>query len=181
MLQLVVKITGETYDEDNQIFVDGDVYILELEHSLLSLAKWESKYKKAFLGPIEKTQEETMGYVEAMCVNPFTPSEVFSKLNKMHFDQINDYIGDTMTATIINEPKTHGRPKEIITNELIYYWIVSYQIPWEVETWHLNRLFTLIKVFNVKNAKPKKMGRNELAQQRRMLNEQRRQQHGTSG
>lgn len=182
MLKLLVKTSNDGWDENLEEFVSGETYILELEHSLVALSKWESKFKKAFLGPSEKTDEEVIGYVEAMLVNPFTPPEILQKLNKTHFDQINAYIEDKMTATTFNElPGQSGRSRETITSELIYYWMVSYQIPWEVETWHLNRLFTLIKVFNVKNSKPKKMSRGEMAAQRRALNEQRRAQYNTPG
>lgn len=181
MLQLVIVLSDDGWDDEKEEFLTAETYILELEHSLVALSKWESKYKKAFLGPIEKTEEEVLGYVEAMCLNPFTPPEIFEKLTKTHFDQINTYIEDKRSATTFNEPKNQPRSREIITSELIYYWMTSYQIPWEAETWHLNRLFSLIKIFNVKNSKPTKMSRNELAQQRRLLNEQRRQKYGTTG
>lgn len=181
MLQLTIVLSDEGWSDEEEKFLPQETYILELEHSLVALSKWESKYKKAFLGPIEKTQEEVLGYVEAMNLNPFTPPEIFEKLTKVHFDQINEYIEDKMTATTFNEPRGQARSREIISSELIYYWMTSYQIPWEAETWHLNRLFALIKIFNIKNSKPRKMSRNEAAAQRRQLNEQRRAQHGTTG
>jgi hypothetical protein len=179
----VLKITvrlSESYDEDKQEFVSED-FDLELEHSLISLSKWESEFEKAFLGKGEKTDEEIMGYVKAMILTPDFPPEVFEKLSLENINAINAYIDRKMTATWFNEPKKGAISRETITSELIYYWIVSYQIPWEVERWHLNRLFTLIKVFNAKNEKPKKTSRAEAAAQRRALNEQRKVQMGTRG
>lgn len=181
MLQLIIKTSEDGWDAKEERFVDGKEVVLELEHSLVSLSKWESKYKKPFLGLGEKTVEETRGYVEAMFVDPNTPPEILEKLEKVHYDQINAYIEDSMTATTINEPKSQGAPREIITSELVYYWMTTYQIPWEAEHWHLNRLFMLIRVFNNKNGKQKKMGRGELAAHNRRLNAERRAKYNTSG
>lgn len=181
MLKLVVKITDDGYNDEEERFVNGEVFILELEHSLVSLSKWEARYKKAFLGPVEKTSEEVRGYIEAMCISPFVPLEVFDKLTGDHIKTINEYIEDKMTATTFNDPPSQARSREIITSELIYFWMTSYQIPWEAERWHLNRLFTLIKIFSAKNAKPKKMGKNEAAAMRSKLNAERRAKMGTNG
>jgi hypothetical protein len=179
----VLKITvtmSETFDEEAQEFITQGVD-LELEHSLVSLSKWESEFEKPFLSKEDKIDDEVIGYVRCMILTPEFPPEVFSKLSSENLEQIKAYIDAKMTATWFNEPKTAARSREQITSELVYYWLVSYQIPWEAETWHLNRLFTLIKVFNAKNAKPQKMSAKEAAAQRRALNEQRRIQFGTKG
>lgn len=178
---LRVTVPGvESFDEASQEFVTlGDVE-LELEHSLASLSKWESIYEKPFLGKSEKTEEEVLGYVRAMCLTE-VPEEVLLRLSKENFEAINDYIDAKMTATYFNEPPGAPKTREVITAELIYYWMIVFQIPIEFQHWHLNRLFTLIRVCNIKSAKPKKMSRNELAARNRELNAQRRQQLGTKG
>lgn len=180
MLKIMVG-AEEAFDEETQEFVFLGGVELQLEHSLVSLSKWESKYEKPFLGSDEKTPEELVGYVKAMLLTPEVPEEVFTRLNEANFTAINTYINAKMTATWFSEAPGAPKAREVITNELIYYWLTVFQIPFEVETWHLNRLFTLIRICNVKSAKPQKMSRSEIAHRNRQLNEQRRMQHKTSG
>jgi len=170
----------EVFDEENSEFVMRDSIVLELEHSLVSLSKWESTWEKPFLGNEKKTLKETIGYIEAMTLTPDVPPEVFSRLTNAHFEQVNKYIEAKMTATWFND-KPGPASREIITTELIYYWMVTLNIPFECETWHLNRLFTLIKVCNQKNSPPKKMSRREVMERNRQLNAQRRAQLKTKG
>ena len=182
MLTITVQLSEDFNSETNEFIVQ--TFDLELEHSLVSLSKWESKHKKAFLGQDEKTSEEVLSYVEAMILTPEYPRGILEKLSQQNIDKINEYIEDKMTATWFandNRPKPPAR--QTITSELVYYWIVSYRIPWDVEYWHLNRLFTLIKVFNENNSKDnkRKVSTREAAAQRHALNQQRLAQHGTRG
>lgn len=180
MLKLI--ITGdEFFDEKTSTFETvGDVE-LELEHSLISLSKWESKYQKPFLSSIDKTQEEVLGYIKAMILTPIYPENVLSRFTQKNYAEINDYIESKESATTFGHmPERRGRG-EVITSELIYYWMVAFNIPFECECWHLNRLFALIRICNIKNQKPKKMSRSEIAARNRELNAQRRAQYGTTG
>lgn len=180
MLEITV-ILSESWDEKKEEFVYEEVK-LELEHSLVAMSKWESIHEKFFLGKGEKTQEEIFSYIECMIYTRDVPPNIINKFTEEDFIKVNAYIDAKMTATTFNEPKNSLPPREQISNELIYYWIVSYQIPWEVENWHLNRLFTLIKVFNVKNSKDKpKKTRGEMMDERRALNEQRQRELKTRG
>jgi hypothetical protein len=179
MLRIIVPGTEMFNDQTQEFTTQGDV-ILELEHSLVSLSKWESKFEKPFLGRDDKTAEEVLAYIKAMTLTK-VPEEIFSRLSEENIKAINDYIEAKMTATWFSEAPGAPASREVITAELIYYWMITFQIPWECERWHLNRLFTLIRVCNIKSSKPKKMSRAEIAARNRELNAQRRAQLGTTG
>lgn len=179
---LTITVPGmEMFDEVTAKFVPIPAVDLELEHSLVSLSKWEQKFRRPFLGPGERTAEETFGYVQAMVLTPEIPPEVFARLSEENFEMINAYVNDPMTATWINDPPGPARSSEIITAELIYYWMTAFQIDLAWERRHLSQLFTLIKVCGAKQAPPKKMGRAEVLARQKALNEQRRAQFATKG
>lgn len=178
---LTIHVAGvESFDENSQEFIAQGGTILELEHSLVSLSKWESLHEKPFLGKEPKTAEEIISYVKCMTLNK-VPREIFLKLDEENIQEIGDYIEAKMTATWFNEQPGEPPSREVITSELVYYWMTVFNIPFECEYWHLNRLFTLIRICNVKQSKPKKMSRAEIAQRNRELNAQRKAQLGTTG
>ena len=181
---LTVTIPGDEFfnQETSEFETRGDIE-LELEHSLVSLSKWESKYQKPFLGNDDKTQEEVLGYIEAMIVDPKISPGVISLLTKENYDEINAYIESKESATTFYDlqDRSSGGRKETITSELIYFWMVTFNIPLECEHWHLNRLFALIKICNLKNSKPKRMSKQDLARHNRELNAKRKAELGTSG
>lgn len=182
---LVIEVVlQEGYDEQQGKFVVTESFKLEMEHSLASMSKWESFFEKPFLGRSEKdekTVEEIMWYVQAMTLTPDVPPEVYAKLSKENIEAIDRYISASMTATTFREATNQKQSREIITAELIYYWMISLNIWIECENWHLNRLLALIRVCNIKNAPPKKMSKSEMLAQRRALNNQRREQMKTRG
>lgn len=181
MLTLIIE-KQEFFDEETQEFYEVPETVLQLEHSLVSLSKWESKFKKPFLNDSEKTNEELLAYVGHMIVSDFFDYRVLLSLNNSHMEAINEYINSPESATTFGEmPKTQKRRGEVITSELIYYWLVAFNIPFECETWHLNRLFALIRICNIKNSPPKKMSRHEIASRNRELNAARRAKYGTTG
>lgn len=180
MLQITVPAT-EYYDEVKQEFISKKEQTLQLEHSLVSLSKWEAKWQKAFLGRQEKTEEETADYIRCMTINKNVDPSVYDRLSAENIAQINDYISSPMTATFFSDDKNGKPSREIITSELIYYWMIALNIPFECQKWHLNRLLTLVKVCNVKNAPPKKMSKRELMKRNAALNAARRKQLNTKG
>ena len=180
MLQLTIPAT-ELWDESNEMFLYTEEQTLELEHSLVSLSKWEAKWHKPFLTKEDKTIEETIDYIKCMTLTENVDETVYSLLNNEHLKKINEYIEDPMSATTIKELQRGKRNGEQVTSELIYYWMTALNIPVEYERWHLNRLFTMIRVCNIKNQPPKKMGKRAVMNQNRALNEARRQQYNTKG
>jgi hypothetical protein len=180
MLKLIIP-GDEVYDETTERFSTVNDFVLTLEHSLISLSKWESEFQKPFLTKESKTTEEILGYIKAMILTEDYPKDLFNRFTQDNLTAINDYIESKQSATTFGiMPKQTGRG-ETITSELIYYWMVTFNIPFECQHWHLNRLFSLIRICNMKQSKPKKMTRSEIAQRNRELNAERRARLGTSG
>jgi hypothetical protein len=179
MLTLTVRVRDDFDNEENKFIVE-DV-VLELEHSLVSLSKWEQKYEKPYLGDDKPTEEEALYYIECMIMNEYPPG-IVAKLGADHIMQVDTYINRKMTATWFNEitPETK-KSNEKITAELVYYWMTTLNIPWEAQNWHLSRLFTLIKIFGAKAEKPKPMTGSELRAHRSELNRKRREEEGHDG
>lgn len=178
---LEITIPGlEYFNEETNEFTYYDDVTIELEHSLVSISKWESNWCKPFLDGKDKTMEEIIDYVKCMTITDKVDGDTYNRLTEGNLITINDYIGRPMTATTFREEKKPGG-REIITSEIIYYWMVSYNIPFECQYWHLNRLLTLVKVCNVKNNPPKKMSQQEILARNKALNDARRKQYGTRG
>ena len=168
MLKLTIPST-ELYDESKEEFIQTKEQTLNLEHSLISLSKWESKWNKPFLTKDQKTTEETIDYIRCMTITQNVDNELYNYITNENIIQVRNYIEAEMTATkFSNNKKIINR--EIITAEIIYYWMIALNIPFECQKWHLNRLLTLINVCNLKNTPPKKMGRKELVSRNASLN-----------
>lgn len=173
----------EGWDEAKEEFVQySKEQTLQLEHSLVSLAKWESKWCKPFYSVKDKTVEETLDYIKCMTVTPNVKDDVYYRLTKEHFDQIHAYIQAPMTATTFSKNAPGGKSShEHITAELIYYWMIAYNIPSDYDKWHLNRLLTLIRVCGVKNQPAKKMSKSDIMSRNAALNAARRKSLGSNG
>lgn len=180
---LTLKTTdGDLYDEKTGKFIRVKGTTLQMEHSLLSLSKWESIHKKPFLSPKEKlTNEELIDYIRCMTITPNVDPNVYLTMNIDDIKAVSDYINDSHTATWFAEDKNKRPSREIVTSELIYYWMVSFNIPFTCEKWHLQRLITLIRICGIKNQPPKKMGRKDAMHQQASLNAMRRARMGTKG
>lgn len=182
MLRITIPISPEGWDEEKQEFVEPQYKTLQLEHSLVSLSKWESRWNKAFFSKKEKTYEETLDYVKCMTITQNVDPSIYRHLTTENIDQINRYIEAPMTATVINRDGHTGKGnREAVTAELIYYWMIALNIPFECKKWHLNQLLTLIDVCNIKNSPPKKRSRRELMSRNSALNAARRKRLGTKG
>lgn len=170
MLRLVIP-AREWFDEKSETFTVSPEVILNLEHSLISLSKWESKHHKRFLENSDKlTQDEMMDYVRCMTVSQNVDDSVYNRIGTLEQNRINEYINDSMTATTFAQDKTGRRNREQVSSELIYYWMIECGIPFECQKWHLNRLLTLIRVCSIKSSPPKKQSRREAALERTRLN-----------
>ena len=169
MLTIMVP-GGEEYDSERNLFNTYKDQTLVLEHSLVSISKWESKWHKPFLTKDPKTEDETLDYIRCMTINTGVDPATYRRLTPSHINQIQEYINDPMTATWFSDKQKQKPNREIITSELIYYWMVALQIPFECQKWHLNRLLTLIQVCNIKNQPAKKMSKRDIMAQNRSLN-----------
>ena len=181
MLRLTIP-AREFYIEETNEFITTKEQTLQLEHSLVSLSKWESKWCKSFISSREeKTREETIDYIKCMTITQNVDPSVYTYLTQDNINKILEYINAPMTATFFSDDKTGKTNREPITSELIYYWMVSLQIPFKCEKWHLNRLITLIRVCNLKNQPPKRMSNRDIMSRNARLNAARRQKHNTKG
>lgn len=180
MLTITIGATS-SFDDEKQEFVEIGGVELQLEHSLVSLSKWESEFEKPFLGKGEKTADEALAYIRCMLISKNPPEDFPHNLSTENMEAVNAYIDRKMTATWFSEVRPETRTSETITSELIYYWMTVFNIPFTCETWNLNRLFTLIRIANLKQGKPKKMSKAEIMQRNRELNAQRRAQLGSKG
>ncbi len=169
------------YDDDRERFITFPAMVVDLEHSLASVSKWESIHKKPFLSGAEKTTEETFSYIRCMLLTPEVSDTFAEFLPNEEILRINEYVKNPSTATWFGETPGPKKSQEIITAEIIYYWMVSFTIPFECQYWHLDRLLTLIRVCEQKSNPGKKRSPAELAAHNRALNEQRRAQYNTAG
>lgn len=180
MLHITIP-SGEIFDENNSEFIQIKETKLTLKHSLVSLYKWESKWHKPFLNKELKTDEETIDYIKCMTVTQNVDPNVYLKLTNENLAQINSYIENPMTATTFPDDKKNPGKQRIVTAELIYYWMISLQIPIEWEKRHLNQLLTLIRVFNVENAPADKKSKADILKHNRELNAARRKKLNSKG
>jgi hypothetical protein len=180
MLQLIIPAL-ESYDEIKNEFIIAKEQILQVEHSLVSISKWESKWNKPFLTKDKKTNDETIDYIRCMTITQNIGKEVYNNITNDNITEISAYIEASMSATWFNDDKNKPTSKEIITSELIYHWMITYNIPFECQKWHLNRLLTLIRVCDKKNTPNKKMSKSEIISKNRELNNARRTQYQTKG
>lgn len=180
---LVLKVPKiELWDEQKEEISYVDETTIKLEHSLISISKWEAKWHIPFMDKThKKTIEQTIDYIKDMCLTPNVPDFIFSHLGEENYNLITEYITNPMTATWFSDSGKKSTNREVITSELIYYWMVAYNIPSEYQKWHLNRLLTLIQICDRKNQPKKKMSKAEILSSQAALNKARRARYGTSG
>lgn len=179
MLQISVP-SYELYNEAENRIEQVKGRDLQLEHSLVSISKWESKWKKPFLGNEQKSREETIDYIRCMTLTQNVDPRVYQGITVENINKVNTYIGDPMTATTFRQGNSRASGS-VVTSEIIYYWMISLEIPMECQKWHLNRLMTLIRVCNEKSQPGKKMNRRDVMSQYKSLNAARRSKYGTRG
>lgn len=180
MLKITVPAV-ELYDEANNRFINVKETHLSLEHSLISISKWEGKWHKPFFSKEPKTNEQTVDYIRCMTITQNVDPNVYIAMPPHVLKQIGDYIEDPMTATTFSNDKNARPNRQVITSELIYSWMVANNIPSEYQTWHINRLLTLIRVCTINNTPSKKMSRKDTLSHYSALNKQRRKATGSKG
>lgn len=177
MLEITVP-SKEFWDPDKEMFITITGATLQLEHSLVSISKWESEWERPFFDPKPKTVEETIDYIKCMTIGKHS-DDIFISIAKdpKLLETIKQYIDKPMSATWFNDNKTRkSSSREVITSELIYYWMISFNIPFECQKWHINRLLTLIRICGIKNQPPKKTKQKDLSKQYAELNAKRQAQ-----
>lgn len=181
MLTVTIPAVNDGWDPVRREFIQTKETTLQLEHSLLSISKWESKWKKPFLSQTgeKKTYEESLDYYKCMTLTQNVPDDVYRAMPESVVNQINDYINDPYTATTITHYGKKQGKQETITAEIIYYWMVGNQIPFECQKWHLNKLLALIEVCSIKN-NPEKLSKKESMAQHKSINAARRAKFAAS-
>lgn len=179
MFRVVVQ-SEEKFDDELQEFVPPKYYSFQIEHSLVSISKWESKWHKPFLSNVPKSDEEVNDYIRCMTITQNVSDEAYENISQENFVSIREYIDNPMTATNVKHEEK-GRNRDIITSEKIYYWMIALGVPFECQKWHLNRLLMLIDVCNAENKPKKKMSRKDLMSRNASLNAARRKQLNSKG
>ena len=180
MLTITIP-AAEFYDDNRGEFVYAKAQTLKLEHSLVSLSKWESKWCKPFISTADKTDEEALDYIKCMTLTQNVDDDVYSRLSPSNILEIDEYINAPMTATVVADDKKGKKSREIITSEVIYSWMISLHIPQEFQKWHLNRLLMLIRVCTAQNTPKKKRSTYEISCDYAALNEERKKKYNTKG
>ena len=180
-MPLTITVPAATlYDPISNEFIDVNQTTISLEHSLYSISKWESKWHRSYWDPKGFTDVEFIDYIRCMTMDKNISSDVYKAITPDNLESIRAYMEDPMTGTTFREDKK--RPsREIITSELIYFWMIQNGIPFECQKWHINRLLTLIRVCAIKNGPQKKMSRGDIARQNHALNAARRAKYNTRG
>lgn len=183
MLQLNVVITPELWDAKDEKFIKPKIVTIELEHSLLSISKWESKWRKPFLSSNSKTFDETIDYIRCMTITQNVDPIVYDLITDSNIEEVDKYINTSMTATwFSNNGKTTKHSTRQITSELVYYWMIILGIPWSCEEWHFSRLMTLIEVYNAEHdSKANKMTNSEILELHSSINEHNRKRYNSKG
>ncbi len=180
MLQITIPAI-EFWDEKKEEFINTREQTLRLEHSLVSISKWETKWCRPYMDKKEKTLEETLDYIRCMTITQKVDPDTYLRLTDKNLKEIYQYIEAPMTATRLPKEKKGSLNGEQITAELIYYWMITLKVPIEFQKWHLNRLITLIRVLELKNRSPKKKSQREIMNYNAALNEERKRQYHTKG
>jgi hypothetical protein len=180
MITVTIPAAEYFIPESNSFMVVHE-QILQLEHSLVSLSKWESKWLKPFINKEPKTSEESLDYIRCMTLTQNVDPNVYKIIPKAIMDQVSAYIEAPMTATVFYSDNKDHSYREVITSEVIYYWMIAATIPMECQKWHLNRLIALIKICGIKNSPQKKMTQKELMARNRDLNAARKKALNTKG
>ena len=178
---LVLDVPGsEFFDDEKEEFIETKPVSLRLEHSLVSISKWEAECKIPFLSTKALSREQTIDYIKFMTINQNVDPLVYSLLDNVHIQKVNEYISDNRTATTFTNTNTPPN-RQVVTSELIYFWMAQYNIPFECQKWHLSRLMTLIRIASIKNAPEKKMSQRAIMSQNKSLNAARRKALHTKG
>ena len=180
MLTIVVPAVEE-WDEINNVFISSKAQTIQLEHSLVSISKWETKWRIPFLSETEKSVEQQLDYIRCMTLTQNVDPSVYRRLSVENLQQISEYISTDLTATTFSKRSRRGNRKQVVTSEVIYYWMVALQIPFECQKWHLSRLITLIRVCEEENQPNKKMSKRQIMQRNAALNEARRKKLNSRG
>lgn len=182
MFQLEIPVSPESWDEAKEEFIPAKTVTLQLEHSLVSLSKWESKWNKPFLSnTTNMTSEESLDYIRCMTITKNVDPTFYLNLTTANVEAVISYINAPMTATTFSNHQKEKVNNEIVTSELIYYWMIAYNIPFECQKWHLNRLLTLVRICGIKNAPPKKQSKGEIMRNNAALNAARRARLNSKG
>lgn len=176
---------GELWDELNEEFISipADKTIV-IEHSLLSISKWESKWHKIYLDDkLKMSHEETLDYIRCMTLTQNVDPNYYRLVDNSTLSEIQEYMNNPYSATFFNEiPNGHSTKRsEKISSEVLYYYMFKLGIPKDCEKWHINRLQNLIRIFSIKDAPDQKMNKRQTSDYYRKLNAQRRAQFKTKG
>lgn len=185
----VINLGDELFDEETNTFLHPVGKKLHLEHSLLSISKWEAEWEIPFLNT-DKTSEQSLSYIKCCVLDDDFDELLLNTLSDKNILDFNAYLSKGMTAkkiidlrSSLSQKRKSRRPasQKALTSEDIYYSMIQFHVWKECEEWPLQRLLSLLQLCSLKSNSTGEMSKSDQAKFYREENARRKAKYHTNG